>query len=366
MHYVKSPARIALARRFFSAYLCALCVTALSFAFTAQAQVPTPGRGSTAERNLGAYRPPKFEFHSNFWLNLHHFLYHQARLRQVSAEDVTNSPSQGGLALNIKAVKPEELSADEQAPWKEALDYYAENLSSRDLLFNGDLVNINNRLAEWEKQPDLSLSGLRAGLIAAMQKAAPAYRAHWWAEHDRANRAWIAALEPRVARMGSEVGVRLAAAYQAQWPVEVTSVDVSYYANWAGAYTTDDPLHITISSSDPRNQNEGALEILYHEASHGLTRHVRDAIARECRSRNKPIPRDLWHALLFYTTGEMVKRVLALQPGGAHDYVPYAYQNGLYARSWPQFQPLLERYWQPYLDGKIDFDAAISRMVSNL
>lgn len=362
MPHLTHPARCASVRRSYTVNLCVLCVSVLAFlASPATAQVPTPGSGSTPARGPATFRPPKFEFHSNFWLNLHHFLYHQARLRRAAAEDAASSPSPGGLAQNVQAVRPEELSAEEQTPWKEALDYYAANLAGRDLLFNGDMVNIKNRLVEWEKQPDLSTSGLRAEFIAAMGKAAPIYRAHWWPAQDRANRTWVAALEPSVARTGEELGVRLARVYQSQWPAGVIGVDVAYVANWAGAYTTDDPLHITISSSDPRNQNEGALEILYHEASHGLTRHVRDAIARECRTRNKPIPRDLWPAVLFYTTGEMLKRVLAAQPGGARDY-----RHGLYARSWPQFKPLLERYWQPHLDGKIEFDAAIARIVASL
>ncbi len=333
----------------------------------AAAQVPIPGQGTNASRNPGAgARFPRFEFHSNFWLNLHHFLYHQARLRQTSDEGAPNSPSIAGLARNLEPVKLEELSPEEQKAWTEALDYYAANLAGRDLLFNGDMVNIKNRLSEWEKQPDLSLSGLRAELIAAMTKAAPIYRARWWSLHDKKNHEWVASIEPRIAAMGEEVGIRLATAYQSQWPAAVISTDVTYYANWAGAYTSDEPLHITISSSDSRIQGETGFEILYHEASHGLTRHVRDAIARECRSRDKPIPRDLWHAVLFFTTGEMVKRALAARPGASAAYVPYAYRYGLFEQSWPQFRPLLERHWLPYMDGRLDFDSAIARIVSGL
>jgi len=340
-----------------------LCLAALPSA----AQVPIPGQGTNASRNpAGGTRAPRFEFHSNVWLNLHHFLYHQARLRLVNDEAAPNSPSVAGLAQNLEAVRLETLSPEEQKPWTEALDYYAANLAGRDLLFNGDMVNIKNRLAEWEKQPDVSQSGLRAELIAALSKAAPIYRARWWAEHDRKNRAWIAAVEPRIARMGEELGIRLSSAYQALWPGGVVGVDVTYYANWAGAYTSDEPLHITLSSSDARNQGDTNLEILYHEASHGLTRHVRDAIARECRTRDKPIPRDLWHAVLFFTTGEMVKRSMAAQPGEPSNYVPYAYRFGLFEKSWPQFRPLLERHWQPYLDGRLNFDSAIARIVNGL
>ena len=38
--------------------------------------------------------------------------------------------------------------------------------------------------------------------------------------------------------------------------------------------------------------------------------------------------RDLWHEVLFYTSGELVAKRI---PG----YVPYAEKNGLWARAWP-------------------------------
>jgi len=58
---------------------------------------------------------------------------------------------------------------------------------------------------------------------------------------------------------------RVAAGYGAQWPAERTVVDVVAYANWAGAYTTNDPTHVTVSSTDSRLEGAGALEILFHE-----------------------------------------------------------------------------------------------------
>jgi len=41
-------------------------------------------------------------------------------------------------------------------------------------------------------------------------------------------------------------------------------------ANNTGAYTTLDPLRVTIASTDARNQGSAALEVLFHEASHGI------------------------------------------------------------------------------------------------
>jgi len=155
-------------------------------------------------------------------------------------------------------------------------------------------------------------------------------------------------------------------------------VDVVAYANWAGAYTTVDPLRVTISSLDTRNQGPQALEVLFHEGSHGIAEAVQRAIIRECRQRDKPIPRDLWHALVFYTTGEVIRTVLtspsANSPasrgdngtGPASSYSAYAVREGLYQRGWKNYLELLQQFWQPYLDGKATFDDAIARMVSSL
>jgi hypothetical protein len=102
---------------------------------------------------------------------------------------------------------------------------------------------------------------------------------------------------------------------------------------------------------------------------------VEAAIIRECRQRDKPIPRDLWHALVFYTTGEVIRTVLTSASASRNDkpkgspgngYDTYAFREGLYQRGWKNYLELLQRFWQPYLDGKASFDDAIARMVSSL
>src|SRR5260370_15669856 len=159
-------------------------------------------------------------------------------------------------------------------------------------------------------------------------------------------------------------------------------MDVSAVANAAGAYTTLDPLRVTIASTDPRNQGPAALEVLFHEASHGIATPVEQTIARECRQRDKPIPRDLWHALIFYTTGEVIKPLMDTQgeasedfaapngakPGGASSnrtlnasddnspytaFAPNAIRASLHQRGWQHYVEILTRDWQPYLESRV-------------
>src|SRR5258708_26003314 len=231
---------------------------------------------------------PVFELHSGFWMNLHHTLYQQARQQR---EKQSGRPN---------AAPSSRLSDAEQREWDAAVAYYAANFANKDLLFSTELILLKNQLGDFEDCVELSGAkkktcdaGLPTKITQVLDSAAPPYRDHWWPEHDRANRKWIAGVAPLVRSRGLELAERLAEIYQTKSPAEKIRVDVSSYANWAGAYTTLDPLRLTISSTDPRNQGSAALEVLFHEASHGIAEPVQAAITRECRQPAKPSPPDL-------------------------------------------------------------------------
>ena len=81
------------------------------------------------------------------------------------------------------------------------------------------------------------------------------------------------------------------------------------------------------------------------------------ALSAEAQTENKLYRRrDFWHAMLFYTTGEIVGRHL-------DGYTPYAIAHGLYDRSWPGVREILDANWKPYLDGKIGMNDAIHRLL---
>jgi hypothetical protein len=300
-----------------------------------------------------------FDFHNNFWINLHHFLYQEA-LKQKRSRGADKSSAETGASV----AKVEGLSAEQQRIWQGAVDYYQKAVITRDLLFDQGLIDVERSLADSEKAASLKDSGIEPALLSVLEGAAPVYRRKWWPEHERANRDWIAGILPLLEKYGKSVTAQLATAYKTEWPAARVRADVTVYANWAGAYTIINPTLITIASVERANQGFAALEILFHESSHALIRQVQQALAEKFKAQKKPVPRDLWHALLFYTTGEIVRRLLAAS--GVKDYVPYAYANGLYARAWPQYRQPLEREWQPYLDGKADFDMALTRLAASL
>jgi len=340
----------------------ALCASVL-LAVATNAQVPQPNVGTNARPSVTVPRGPLpvFALYSNFWVNLHHVLYQQARLR-------TQRPIVRSQDAAAKADPPElslqPLSESERRDWNAAVDEYQAKLAPHDLLFDEDMVLMNNRLSEMGPEQGAEATGFLPGVVGALARAAPVYQAHWWKEDDRANRVWIDSVAPLVEEMGAQISRQLSTIYHVPWPKGAIHVDVSVYAGVFGGYTTLDPLHITVSSRDQRNQGLASFEMLFHEASHGLADPVREAIDREFIARSKPIPRDLWHALLFYTTGEVVRSMLV--SSGHDSYKPYAKENHLYERDWQTYQKALERDWQPYIENRSDFSTAIKRLASDL
>ena len=300
-----------------------------------------------------------FDFHSGLWMNLHHFLYQQALAQKAGRE----GRAVGGAG---EVVSVEALNDEEKRVWATALEGYQKNWVNRDLLFDNDLTKIKYRLAELENQTTLKQSGLPDELIATLEMAAPVYRTHWWKEHDRINRSWIEGAASLARKHGRIICERLAKAYREPWAKGPIRAEVAIYASWSGAYTTERPTLITISSANAGYQGLAALEMVFHEASHAMIDTVQKGIENECAAQGKQVPGILWHVALFYTTGEIVKRALA--ENGQRDYEPYAYKQGLYQRgpNMSQYRQLMEKHWQPYLDGKSDFAEAIKQMVAGL
>jgi hypothetical protein len=293
-----------------------------------------------------------FEFHSGFWVNLHHFLYEEASVR---AKDVHTQPEQQSDA-DIRA----RLSISERQSWDDAVAYYQTNLVHRDLLRDDGMLAIKNRLEDSENESSLRASGLDPSLLTVLEKAAPVYRAHWWLDHERGNRSWIAQVTPLVDRYGEILMKNLAAAYDTPWPNSPVRVDVCAYANWAGAYTSLTPTRVTASSLDPRDRNVAGLEILFHESSHALIEKVSDLIDREAEALKKNLPQPgLWHAVLFFTAGYEVQLLIP-------DYTQYADANGLWTRAWPAYRAAMVKDWQPHLEGKVTLAASVSRLVADV
>ena len=299
-----------------------------------------------------------FDFHSGFWLNLHHFLYRQA---------VVAGPQKGRqLSLNNSDIEELKLlSPDEKTAWDSAIAYYRDSLIQRDLLFDEGMRLIKNQLEDAEASTNLEKTQIPDNLKALLLKVAPIYRKRWWPKHDAQNRQWIRELQPLIDKYGDGIASALARIYEVPWPAPVR-VDAVAYANWAGAYTTTGPTRPTICTTDSTVQGPTALEVLFHESSHGLIEKVENALktAEEAvnAKRDKPFPfrRDLWHEVLFYTSGGLVAERI---PG----YVPYPDKNGLWTRAWSMTdRKLIEQDWKPHMSGTVGLEPALRKLAEDL
>ena len=119
-----------------------------------------------------------------------------------------------------------------------------------------------------------------------------------------------------------------------------------------GAYTSLNPTHIVVASSDRSYEQWSSVEMLFHESSHGLIQKVSAAVNGAVAASNKRA-NDLWHVVLFYTAGEVTRQELA---NDGVSYKPYLYATGLFDRAWPRFRAPVEQHVQGYIDGKTTLD----------
>jgi len=320
---------------------------AAALALLSAGGAPGPARAPSAARAETSL----FDFHNGFWLNLHHFLYATARATQ--GLDTGRSVAARALADTVGFGA---LSDDDQRTWRLALAWYDSALAARDILFDPGMVDTDDRIASLDTADTPEGAGIAPALVAVLERAAPVYRRLWWRAHDSANRRWLDRERPLLARYGERLTEQEQRLFKEPWPEVPIRVDVTAYANWAGAYTSTDPAHVTVSSEDPAAQDDDGLEVLFHEVLHTVDDSLFDGLQSAFFAARKTLPRDATHPFIFYTAGELVRRAV---PG----HVPYAEKYGLWSRSaaFAHARPLLERGWRPYLDGTIPLDEALRR-----
>jgi hypothetical protein len=283
----------------------------------------------------------RYRLQSNPWVNLHQRLLEEARF---------------GAPL------PPSLQGEQLSAWQQALDAYRPFIGKRNPLFDAELIAMNAALSAttgW-KLPR-SIPKPASDVLTALM---PAYRATLWADDDRANRFWISLAEPMLVSAAEELAAAHAKAYGVPFPTRIL-VDVSAAAGQFGAYTVGagEAAHAVISPMDPANQGLSALETLVHEPSHSIVDTNSGAIGGDISRVSRELgvkPRyNLWHALLFYTAGELTRQALLRR--GITEYRPMI--TLMYERQFRGMKEALEKHWQAYLDGKVSREDAVRQIL---
>lgn len=291
--------------------------------------------GWVASAVPAAQQKALFTFHSNAWLNLHHYVRANAR---------------GGPG-------PSGLTQEEQKGWAAGVEFY-KPYAARDVLRDDGMVAIASALRGAEGRNNLDGIAIDPPLKSMLERLMPIYRTHGWPEHDRANREWITAIMPLVDRHGAAIRQSLMRTYGATWPAEPMHVDLSVVAGPVGAFSVNG--HITISSSDPSYRGYAGLEMVFHEASHVFDDGLIQPLNRIAAEQKVAVPSQLWHAVLFYTAGEVTTRELK---ANGIDYTQYA--AGLFNNlCGAGCRDKIAEHWGPRLDGKRSIAEGLSALVA--
>ena len=285
-------------------------------------------------------RVPPWELHNSFWMSLHQT-----------------------LIADAMCLKPRELgtlSVNEQATWNGAVAAYRTAGGQGDLTFARPMIITNDgltQIADDAKQPIID-----APLADALKHAAPVYRAHWWGSDNKANQFFIAYAAAMLREAGEDLIRAHEAVYRTAWPKRIL-VYISPYAGQSGAYTMIGKaggVITTMSSRDSGYQGLRSLEMLLHESAHAVvaptTGTVAAAISAAQKQQGLDAPRDLWHAILFTTSGELTRRLLAER--GATQYVPMS------ENVFTKYRESIQKHWIPYLNGQGTLEDAIAKVLS--
>jgi hypothetical protein len=331
----------------FLVFLVGFCFSSLSFSQETDIANQT-------DRNAPVESTSLFQFYSHDWLNLHHFLYQWA----FRASNESSNESRRWMQVPEMS-EISRLSSEEQKIWNQAVQFYSSNMIQHDLLFNNSMIEIKTQLSKSDGEIALA-EDLPGDLRTHLNNSMPIYRKHWFPGHDKLNRDWIRALIPRLKLLEKPISERLARAFGGKWPAGLLRVDVAPNTNWAGAYTTNHPTHIMISSLASDGKDPVSLESVMHEACHATELYdpLVAGIDQAYSSIGKKAPERLWHAVHFYTVGEITREVM--DDHGEPDYVPYADRNRFYdTKPWSDYRKAFDENWKPYLDGEKERSAAL-------
>ena len=320
--------------------------------------VTAPAGGQEPHPREPVLATPRFALYSDYQFNLHDALLAAGTARRAGQPEY--------FAAEPHVTCFNGLSAAQRSAWNRAVDYYADIIATGSAF---DQQQILPRLELLWRSDDWARGDDRTAIVIARSfrsAAAPAYERCRWPAQDERNRRWIEVLRPVLAKHEDAISRRLVEVYGADWQALPIPIDVVETVSWAGGdsiATRPPPGHVWVSSTRPAYQAPAAaLEIVFHEASHLLIggSPLSDALDSAGRAAEKTLPMDLWHAVLFYVTGETVRRTLA--GTNEPEHTPLIEALNIFGNV---RQPIAAA-WSPYLDGERSLPEAAADLVERL
>lgn len=299
---------------------------------------------------------PHFAFFSDFATNLNDALIVAGTARNDGRAELFSDDSEAAGCFA-------ELPASLRTGWNLAVDFSAQVIAPtswmgrQQYLIRADLAAFDEDFDDGARRFMKTSEGVRMA-------AAGAYEACGWPAQDADNRRFLETLKPRLSAHEAAIKEKLVHLYGTSWRGLPIRVDIVSTALPVGANTFHTPPHIMISSAI---EDRDALEIVHHEASHtlmGRNDPMQKALTEAAEKLHVELPTDLWHIVLFYTTGETVRRVLA--EAGEPGYTPYMEHHDLWSGRWGRSRDAVENAWTAYLDGRRSLSDAAADLVRAL
>lgn len=286
-------------------------------------------------------------FESDLQINQHHFLYELARdkkyFEKIMAE--TQLDSKDRSILNL------------------AVDTYKSNMNIKHVLFDyGVIPQTTSKVLAHEKIES------NTTIEKAFSSFKPLYERIYWVKHNKRNKQWIKNLAPKLNQHGAEIQAELEQIFDAPLFTEKGHMISVVYkpGTKQGAYTSSRSMQSVINSTYEDFLDWYALEMVFHEISHAnsfnRSSKLFKLIETVFKERGLESETGIWHPILFYTVGEVVKKVTSSQNP---DYITYADRNDLYTGSW-DYKEILIQYWKPYLEGKVTMKVALDNIAKKL
>lgn len=302
------------------------------------------------------------EFYSNYWINLHHFLYQKAKGSQLK-----KLQQDGNQFLEVGEQEVYDFLDDSQRhDIQLAISYYEHNMIEKDLI--RELGRERVWLQDQEIDQPIVDTLFSAAYTKILNQASTVYKTTFWPIHDKQNRAAIHKHIDVIRKLENDIFPKIERLSLSSWPSKTkVRVDLTAYANYAGAYTPTRPkFNLFISSLDPNTENMSFVETVFHESSHLLYMYsgpFRQGISA-IYDKNEPTfdyPRNLWHAALFYICGRVVQD--EFKKLGIQGYVMLMDERNIFKKyNTPKFKEALESYYQ----NESTFETAITNMLNDL
>lgn len=303
---------------------------------------------------------PRFDFHSDFLVNLHHTLYYQASVLQMLY--TTGPAALPGLPARVYREMVTHIPSQDRRRWFRALRFYQNDYGWRSLIFDDEMYALEN---------DLVAGTPPAQLKHVLDDVSPIYRERLWPIHDTQNRKSIVGWQAATERFGPSFFPALAKLYQRRWLPAPCRVDGVATTDRLGAYNNpgrdNNYWHIVMSSYDPENDDLHGFEIMTHEASHSIVLPddgpIGRTIATASKALDRPEPNNLWHATIMYMPGIVLQR-LAYTAEMHYELAFVA--NEVLTKAYPRYYAAFQQHLLRYVDGRATLGEALYATVAQV